>query len=68
MTTKTLPAHFNGEKIVLDEPFDLTPNMKIVVTVISEKNSDSEDWILSAKKSLARAYSDNEPEYGLESI
>jgi hypothetical protein len=39
MTTKTLPAHFNGEKIVLDEPFDLTPNMRIVVTVIAENDS-----------------------------
>ena len=68
MTTKTLPAHFNGEKIVLDEPFELTPNMKIVVTVISENDSESEDWILAAKKSLARAYSDDEPEYDLTSI
>lgn len=68
MTIKKLPAHFNGEKIVLDEPFDLTPNMKIIVTVISEKDSESDDWILAAKKNLARAYGDDEPEYDLTSI
>ena len=28
-----LPAHFDGERIHLDEPFDLEPNTKLIVTI-----------------------------------
>ena len=61
-------AHFNGETIVLDEPFELKPNMRLIVTVLSEETDEREEWRILAKQSLARAYSDDEPEYGLDSI
>ena len=67
MTPKTISAHFDGKQIVLDEPFELEPNMKIVVTILPEDN-EREEWRLAAMLSLARAYSDDEPEYGLDSI
>jgi hypothetical protein len=67
MTPKTINAHFDGKQIVLDEPFELNPNMKIVVTVLPE-DDEREDWLLAAMQSLARAYGDDEPEYGLDSI
>jgi len=60
----TLEAHFDGEAIVLDEPFELKPEMKIVVTILGESD-EWEDWRLAAKQSLARAYADDEPEYDL---
>lgn len=67
MTPKTINAHFDGKQIVLDEPFELEPNMKIVVTILSE-DDEREEWRLAAMLSLARAYGDDEPEYGLDSI
>lgn len=67
MTSKTINAHFDGKQIVLDESVELNPNMKIVVTILSE-DDEREDWRLAAMQSLARAYGDDEPEYGLDSI
>jgi hypothetical protein len=43
MTPKTISAHFDGKQIVLDEPFELEPNMKIVVTILPE-DDEREEW------------------------
>jgi hypothetical protein len=67
MTPKTISAHFDGKQIVLDEPFVLEPNMKIVVTILSE-DDEREDWARLAMQSLERAYGDDEPEYSLDMI
>jgi hypothetical protein len=36
----TLPTHFDGEKICLDEPYSLRPNIKLMVVVLSEQKDD----------------------------
>jgi hypothetical protein len=64
----TLEAHFNGEKIVLDEPFELKLGMKMIVTILSEEGDEREDWLFAAKQSLAQAYADDELEYDLSLI
>ena len=61
----TLKAHFDGEQIRLDEPFDLPKNCSLMVTVLS---AESADWAEVAKSGLARAYSENEPEYSLDDV
>jgi len=61
-------AHFDGDTIVLDEPFELKPNMRLMVTVLGEETDERDEWRILAKQSLARAYSDDEPEYSLDSI
>lgn len=66
--TPSIFAHFDGETIVLDEPFELKPNMKLIVTILSEETDERDEWIVSAKKNLARAYEDDEPEYDLSLI
>ena len=70
MNAITLPAHFDGDKIVLDEPFDMEPNTRLIVTVLPEESSESErvDWANLAMESLERAYGDDEPEYTLDMI
>ena len=35
--TQSIPAHFDGEHILLDEPVELKPNTKLIVTVLSEE-------------------------------
>lgn len=62
MPTAILKAHYDGEHIVLDEPFHLPPNARLMVTVIAPDAEHSE-WAELGVQSLARAYGDNEPEY-----
>jgi len=61
----TLPAHFDGKKICLDESFNLLPNTKLIVTILSELETDNEqeDWLCLSEHGLIDAYGENEPEY-----
>lgn len=62
MSTAVLKAHYDGEHIVLDEPFSLPLNATLMVTVIAPDTEHSE-WSALGAQSLARAYGDDEPEY-----
>jgi hypothetical protein len=69
METKTFRAHFDGKQILLDEPFELEPNTKLIVTVLPESsNGEREDWAQLSLESLSRTYGDDEPEYSLDLI
>ena len=61
----TLPAHFDGERICLDEPFDLETDAKLIVTILPKQESDNEHeaWLLLSGQRLEDAYGENEPEY-----
>ena len=62
-------AHFDGERILLDEPFELEPHMELIVTVIPRASDEErEAWARLALASLERAYSDEEPEYSRDQI
>ena len=69
MPTITLKAHYDGERIVLDEPFEIPPNAALMVTVLppTEPVVD-EDWFLVARKALSAAYGTDEPDYGVEDL
>ncbi len=69
METKILRAHFDGSQILLDEPFELEPNVELIITVLPKPSDEErEDWTRLSLESLARAYSDDEPEYSLDLI
>ncbi len=68
MPTVALKAHFDGDRIVLDEPFDLPPHSPLIVTVLPEPDSERSDWEALAVESLARAYGPDEPDYSLSDI
>jgi hypothetical protein len=69
MPSVTLRAHFNGTQVVLDEPFSLEPNVKLLVTVLpTETNSERDDWLRLSAQSLEAAYSHDEPEYSLADL
>ena len=69
MKTVTLRAHFDGEQIQLDEPFELEPNTELIVTVVPRTpDEEREAWTRLALQSLARAYGDDEPEYSRDQI
>jgi hypothetical protein len=61
-----IQGHFDGTQVLFDEPCTLKPNTKLIIKVVEDNEDD--DWYLLGKKSLARAYSDDEPEYSLDSI
>ena len=69
MDTITLRAHFDGEHILLNEPFELEPNTELIVAIKYRALSEErEDWARLSLESLARAYSDDEPDYSLDLI
>ena len=69
MITVTLRAHYDGEHIVLDEPFEIPANTPLEVTVLAPDSSEHDrereraSWAAISAWSLARAYGDAEPEY-----
>lgn len=67
METITLPAHFDGSQIRLDEPFEMEPDTKLMVTVLPKQQEDGErrDWRLLSQMGLQGAYGEDEPEYSL---
>jgi hypothetical protein len=65
MKTVTLTAHVSGGSIQLDEPFALPADARLLVTILPEGLPDAErqQWYALSKAGLARAYSDDEPDY-----
>ena len=69
MPAVTLKAHYDGERILLDESFEIPPNSPLMVTVLSVSGSVAgEDWILAIRKALSGAYGTAEPEYGTDDL
>lgn len=62
MKAVALTAHFDGEKVQLDEPFQLDPNARLVVVVLPP-DDERHAWSRFSSGQLAKAYGDNEPEY-----
>jgi hypothetical protein len=62
----SLRAHFDGERIVLDEPFDLVQNSTLLVTILGD--DERNDWTRLGAASLSRAYGDDETKYLMEDV
>jgi hypothetical protein len=66
MPAIALKAHFDGQRILLVEDYDLPANTPLLVTVLPvEKEDDRALWLAASARGLARAYGDDEPEYTL---
>jgi hypothetical protein len=69
MSTVSLKAHYDGKIILLDEPFDLPANTRLMVTVLPPVTATSrEDWAILSAENLARAYGDDEPDYSVTQL
>jgi hypothetical protein len=53
--SQTIAAHFDGKHILLDEPVELEPNTKLLVTVLP-KDLEREEWLDLLRKGLEAAY------------
>jgi len=60
--SQTIAAHFDGKQILLDEPVELEPNTKLLVTVLP-KDTDREAWLSLSAQGLHDAYADEEEDY-----
>ena len=60
-----LPAHFDGKRICLDEPYELKTDTKLIVTVLPRHEPDEEklSWTLISRRKLQDAYGKDEPDY-----
>ena len=69
MANLSLKAHYDGERIQFDEPFDLPPDTPLLVTVLRpEAGDDRADWTAAGQQALERAFGDDEPEYTIDDI
>jgi hypothetical protein len=65
METITLRAHFDGQQILLDEPYELQPNTRLLITVLYLPDGEREKWLKLSAQGLNMAYGQDEPEYTL---
>lgn len=63
MENITLRAHYDGTQILLDDPVELQPNTKLLITVIQAPEMERETRLNFSAQGLASAYDDDEPEY-----
>lgn len=68
MEIVTLQAHFDGKQILLDEPYELAPDTKLVVSVIRMQDEERTDLTRFSLANLERTYGEDEPEYSLDLI
>jgi len=68
MDTISIPAHFDGERILLDEPIELEPNTKLIVTVLPKMDAERQAWLRISNRRLEDAYGAEEEEYSLDLI
>ncbi len=65
MPTVTLKAHYDGERILLDEFYPLPPEARLLVTLLEPSpDFERQSWFDQSGQGLAAAYGDSEPEYG----
>lgn len=63
MQTVTLTARFDGQQILLDEPYQLEANTPLMITILPEPADEAAAWQQFALQNLARAYEADEVEY-----
>ncbi|MDQ1613326.1 MAG: hypothetical protein QOG00_3257 [Pyrinomonadaceae bacterium] len=67
---KTLRAHFDGNQILLDDPYELEPDTKLIVTILPKDASEPEReaWLRLSKTKLEAAYVEDEADYSSDLI
>lgn len=68
METIVLRAHFDGERIQLDDPIELQPNTRLLVTIIPEPDAEMMAWLRLSSAGLDAAYGEKEADYPLSAI
>jgi len=64
----SIPAHFDGDRILLDEPVKLARNARLIVTVLPDADGDRDSWLRLSATQLNAAYDGDRDDYPLESV
>ena len=64
----SVPAHFDGERILLDEPIELERNARLVVTVLPAVDPERDSWARLSSAQLNAAYNGEDDSYSLDLI
>ncbi|MBI1390158.1 MAG: hypothetical protein GC154_17085 [bacterium] len=68
MKTISVSAHFDGERIHLDERVELSPRARLIVTILPDADEERDDWFQAAMQRFNEAYNEDEEDYPLDSI
>lgn len=68
MPSVSLKAHYDGQAIRLDEPFDLPEGAQLIVTILDQPERERAVWANLSARGLAQAYGDSEPEYSTADV
>jgi len=49
-------AHFDGERILFDEPVEWEPNTKLIIHVLPKGDDEREQWLTRSKGRFAEAF------------
>ena len=63
MPLLTIPAHYDGSRVLLDEAVQLRPNTRLIVTVLEHSDQERDEFLAMASRSLGSACADDEVEY-----
>jgi hypothetical protein len=66
MDTVSVSAHFDGERIVIDDPCELEPNTRLIVTILPKQDDERDSWLCLSSSRLEAAYSEDEEDYSLD--
>jgi hypothetical protein len=64
----TLRAHYDGRHIRLDEPYELTPDTPLLVTIMQPADVEHLEWLNLSLRGLADAFHEDEPVYTLGQV
>jgi hypothetical protein len=63
----SIPAHFDGERILLDESVELERNARLIVTILPSGDAERETWLRFSATRLNAAYNGDD-DYPLDAI
>jgi hypothetical protein len=68
MKSLSIPAHFDGTQILLDENIELEKNARLLVTVLPNQDEEYLAWLNLSRQGIANINDSDEEEYSLDLI
>jgi hypothetical protein len=70
MPVVNLKAHYDGQSIQLDEPYELPHGASLLITVLPNVANDAERsaWSELSADALGRSYGNDEPDYSAADV
>ena len=60
MNPVSIPAHFDGERILLDEPIELEPKTRLMVTILPREDEERDAWLRASAGTLPTLTTESE--------